>query len=94
MSVRSLITAVLVALPLAGEILPTMKPQEQPLSALVFVELSIALLRVKAERGDARAQYELGLRFTKGLGVQLKGKTEDVVKQLVKHLENDNIINR
>jgi electron transfer flavoprotein alpha/beta subunit len=29
-----------------------------------------------------------------GLGVQLKGKTEDVVKQLVKHLENDNIINR
>jgi len=26
--------------------------------------------------------------------VQLKGKTEDVVKQLVKHLETDNIINR
>ena len=30
----------------------------------------------------------------KGLGKMLTGKTEDVVKQLVKHLENDNIINR
>ena len=30
----------------------------------------------------------------KGLGKMLTGKSEDVVKQLVKHLENDNIINR
>jgi electron transfer flavoprotein beta subunit len=30
----------------------------------------------------------------KGLGKKLEGKTEEVVAQLIKHLEEDNIINR